>query len=162
MKNILTLNLFLCLIILFGCSATEETQKEEGQKEIYVFDDVEELDTLKNQPAIEAVDSARTIVQTKQDTLTESKVKPDSIAESKNPEYIIQVGAFSTKERAEQFIKENQIKTEFQLKLSFSEQVHLHVIQLAPFITREDAEAARDRLLGIPAFKGAFIITKYY
>ncbi len=162
MKNILALNLLLCLLILTGCSATEQSQKDEGQQEIYVFDDVEKLDTLQNQPGIEAVDSVETIVQTKPDTLIEAKVKPDSTLENKNPDYIVQVGAFSTKERAEQFIKENQGKTEFQLRLSFSEQVHLHVIQLAPFRSREDAETARDKLLGIPAFKGTFIITKYY
>lgn len=152
-KDRFLLILFLGFAV-FGCSASEETSENAAQKlpEILVFEEVEKTDTtlikedsLKNQ-------ISEPIIDEKTETDTIKTIDKQFI-------YIIQVGAFSTIERADAFIKENQQKINNKMVISFNEQTKLYTVQLTPFNEREDADQIRSSIKQIPAFKDAFIIT---
>lgn len=141
---------FLTLILFFACSGSQETTKtEEEQKpkenEIYIFDDVPtEKDTIVS------------------NDMTETEV--DSFENQSNYSnyeysYYVQVGAYSTKARANSFVEENSSKTTYQLSISFSTDVNLWVIQLPPFKTREEAEKVRNEFWENNTFPDAFILT---
>lgn len=134
------------LIIFFqGCVSSEYTTETENKKEdeIYVFDDVSKIDT--------------SLVQNDIDSLKEDKIK-----ESKPTQlikYTVQVGAFSSKERAELFISQQQNKTSFPLKIVFLEDKKLYSVQIPPYSTKEEADKIRDILKNFPSFKDAFTLT---
>ena len=136
--------LILLLIIQFlGCSSSTESTKDNSQnngQEIYVFDDVVNNDTLANKS-----DSINVV----------PSVQPDSTSE-----FIVQVGAFTTRNKAEKFVSLNQSKIENRMKISYSDSVKLFVVQLPAFSTRSKAEAVRDKLWKTQTFNDAFIITK--
>lgn len=145
---------FICVLILtfsFACTPSKETEVQTDDKEIYVFDDVEKFDTasveIKNETQIpETADSL--------------SIPENEEAQPVEKSYLIQVGAFTTKERAEIFVRENQNKTDYTLNISFNEQVQLFVVQLQPFESREEAERIKNEIRAVPAFKGAFIVTR--
>lgn len=151
-------NRFLLIILLgvsvFGCSASEETSQNTTKKlpEILVFEEVEKTDTtlikkdtLMNEIPVQSIDE---------------KIETDTIKTiDKQLKYVIQVGAFSTIERADTFIKENQQKINNKMVISFNQQTKLYAVQLTPFNEREDADQIRNSIKQIPAFKDAFIIT---
>ncbi|MCF6270816.1 MAG: SPOR domain-containing protein [Melioribacteraceae bacterium] len=136
--------LFVSLFYIVGCSATKETDKDTASEtqSVYVFDDITTTDTLST--AAEEV------------PVTEvSKVEEESSAFEF---YIVQLGAFSTLEKAETFVNSTKDKTDYELNIHYSEKVNLHVVQLTPFRSREKADEVRDELRNIPEFNGAFIV----
>ncbi len=147
-----SINYFLILLTIafYSCSASEETtqQKEKKEPDVYIFDDIQKdavniNDTTKAIPSVEEV-----------------KVEPVKIEPTVNvKKFIIQLGAFTSKERAEAFINENKSKTELVMNIIYREQIKLFAVQLPPFATREEAEKTRNNLWQIPSFKDAFIIT---
>ncbi|MBZ0178216.1 MAG: SPOR domain-containing protein [Melioribacteraceae bacterium] len=139
MKNsTITLLLFL-MITAISCSSSEESTTEDSSKQdIYVFDDISNYE-------IETVDEG-------QDSDTDEMGKSTG-------NFIVQVGAFSSEERAKRFVLENQTKTDWKMSISFSTTVRLYVVQLPPFTTRTEAEKVRNLLWQNDAFRDAFIIT---
>ena len=131
-----------------GCSTTQQTTDDESKKQpdIYVFDDVDKVDSLKT--------TADTTVIEPTELAQRAVVLPE-----KTLKFIVQVGAFSTKERAESFVSENQSKLDLKMAISFNESTQLQVVQLPPFSTRESAEEYRNKIWKIPVFRDAFIIT---
>lgn len=155
MKRINSL-FFLLALIFFACSSAEQTTQQSQKKEpdVYVFDDVSKNDSTKNEPA-KAIPQ-----QPVQDKTEKKEITPPAAQQQQaGKKFIVQLGAFSTKERAETFVKENQNKTELVMNISFNSQKQFFVVQLSPFSSREEAEKARSILWQLPAFKGAFIIT---
>jgi len=148
MKNIL---MIAVSVLIFACSASQETSETEQGKEpdIYVFDDVDKVDS--------------TIINNVSPVPPEEKIQP-AVADNENKntieEYIVQLGAFSTKSRAERFITENQNKVNLAMNVSFNSETNLFVVQLPPLDNREDAEKLRNSIWDIPVFNDAFIITK--
>ena len=144
MKTNLIIILSFTFILFTACSSSEETTTEttqaETQPEVYVFDDVTE-------PA----DSVNEVKET---------IPPEPVVESPAAKYIVQVGAFTTKERAEQFYNENSSKISYPMNISYSDEVKLFVVQLPAFSTREEAEKVRNELWQTSTFKDAFIVTK--
>jgi len=127
-------------ISFVGCSAIQETETKNtaDEKSVYVFDDVTVNDSTNN--------VAEEIVETKP-------------IENKTFEmYIVQVGAFSTREKAELFVTQVKNKTEHELNIIYNVNSNLYVIQLSPFRTREEADKVRDELRTIPELKGTFIV----
>lgn len=112
------------------CSAPQQTQKE---NDVYVFD-----------------------IDTKTETKKE-EIKPIIQEEY---EYIVQIGAFSTKDKAEKYVSENKQFIYWDYKIFYSNQVGLFVIQLNPVTDRSVAEAIRDRCWNEGKLKDAFIITQ--
>lgn len=135
--------LSILFLFLSACSSSGETSTEttqETQPEVYVFDDVTE-------PA----DSINEVKET---------IPAEPVVESTAAKYFVQVGAFTTRERAEQFYNENSSKISYPMNISYSDEVKLFVVQLPAFSTREEAEKVRNELWQTSTFKDAFIVTK--
>ncbi|MEW6506118.1 MAG: SPOR domain-containing protein [Bacteroidota bacterium] len=135
-----------------------ETQNEKGtgEPEYYLFDDVEITDSLINYSSIKSeliIDSA---IQ-KNDKSIGQLING---AEKKLEKYIIQLGAFSSKERADSFVKDNKDKISFPMSIIYKQQSNLYVVQIPPFKERTEAELVRNALWKVISFKDAFIITE--
>ncbi len=142
-------NLFLFLIYSFlfiSCTSTEESIKQEQSKEeVYVFDDVNKVDTTK------------VIADSKKESISDTKIeKTAPVIPNVVNMFAIQFGAYSTKDRAEQFVKENQLKTSVVMTISINTITKLFVIQSPAYTTKEEADKVRDALRNMPAFKDSF------
>ncbi|MFC2135117.1 SPOR domain-containing protein [Bacteroidota bacterium] len=156
MRIIINISIYAICIVLTGCATSQQTTNtnKDGEQEIYVFDDAGISDTTNITEAvvdsvdtIEFVDSVDTAALIIEDTVPELPVQ-----------FIVQVGAFTTIERAQKFVDENQSKINWQMSISYSEKVRLHVVQLPPFSTRSEAEFVRNQLWQSEYFKDAFIV----
>jgi len=139
MKNF-TFLIILLFSVFWGCSSTKETAKDDSNKntqEIYVFDDVVNEDTLSTQ----------------KDSLNSENI-------ISNEKFIVQVGAFSSMDKAEKFVKLNQSQIDWKMKITFSSSVNYYVVQLPAFSSRSEAEKVRDQLWKTKIFNDAFILTK--
>ncbi|GAB6283417.1 MAG: hypothetical protein STSR0008_21840 [Ignavibacterium sp.] len=132
---ILSISLFL-----FSCSSTKEEVKEENQNDVYVFDEVPN-DSL-NTEQIE-------------------KVGEEVSINSKSFWYVVQIGAFTTEEKANNFADYSREKLNREIDISFSNDVGLFVVQLKPFQTRKEAETVRNQVWQMSDYKDAFILTIY-
>jgi len=140
MKPLLSILISVILIVFFtACSSTEETVKteQEEQPEIYIFDDV--TDTM--------------------DT-TETVVEQPVVQDSRTTKYYVQVGAFTTKGRADEFVKLKSPQTTYQLNITYSEEVKLYVVRIPAFSTRAEAEKVRNEFWQSGLFNDAFIVTQ--
>ncbi len=145
------------VFILFGlifsaCSSTQQTAEQKGKEdEIYVFDDAnvkQGKDTLK---------ATETFIP-KEETKKAEQLPAKEMPVLKGMNYIVQLGAFSSKEKAEKFVLENKGKLEYEMHISYREAVKLFVVQIPPFSTREEAEKVRNKLWENASFKDAFIL----
>lgn len=146
---------FLILIFTAACSTTQQSVEtgDQNKPEIYIFDDVEKVDSN-----LVSDDSIKT--KNENPPVLESQQIVDSMnVKQKITKYIVQVGAFSTKQRAEKFVSENQSKINLKMNIGFNNQTNLFVVQLPFFDNRESAENYRNNIWQIPVFKDAFIIT---
>ena len=141
-------------LLLFACSSSEQTTQENQKKEpqVYVFDDVSKVDTTKTDTT--KVETKEVQLPVQEEQKTEVQPTPEIIEK-----FIVQVGAYSTKEKAQAFVNENQAKIQQKMEISFSEKVQLFVVQLPPFPKYEDAEKVKDNIRQMPAYKDAFIVT---
>lgn len=139
MKNFTTTFLIFLIITAIGCSSTKEsTTEDSNEQDIYVFDDISNYDL---------------------ETMDENQNSEMDESEKSAGNFIVQVGAFSSEERAKRFVLENQTKTDWKMSISYSNTVRLYVVQLPPFSTRTEAERVRNILWQNDAFRDAFIIT---
>ena len=74
-------------------------------------------------------------------------------------EFYVQIGAFTSQDRADKFVKENQSKLNYNMDISFSNEVKLWVVRLPVFASREEAEKVRNDLWNSGDFDDAFIVT---
>ena len=149
MKNKIFFCTALAIISLFfpACSSVQQTSEKERQKNnsgevkdsLYVFDQASVKDTAQNaalQPKPEVQNTEVTF-------------------------YLIQIGAFSTKESANEFADSSRTKIQNEITVSFKSDVNLYVVQLAEHYTSHDeAEKERDILWKIPEFKDAWIVSE--
>ncbi len=137
------MNKFLVLIVLAysfylaGCAAFQETQTTDtGKDSVYVFDSVPDT-SAEEIPALEYPDMGMTY-------------------------YVVQIGAFTTKDRAQRFAQESKQLLPFDVKTSFSRQNNLYVVQLSHYYTsRQEAEDVRNNLWKKDKFRDAWILTIY-
>jgi cell division protein FtsN len=126
---------FLVLIFSFiSCSSSIEETREEGvdKEDTYVFDDAPE---------------------------SESEDENESL-DSEGSYFLIQIGAFTDKQRAEQFADESKKLLGREIKVSYSSDVNLFVVQLnKKFNTKEEAESVRKQIRENEEFKDAWITT---
>lgn len=142
MKKIIFFSLSFIFLIFIRCSSSEETtQSEQDQKEpeIYVFDDITDP------------------VDTNQVEDVSQPPQADVIATT---QYYVQVGAFTSQSRADQFVKEKASKTSFQLNITYSEEVRLFVVRLPAFSLKNEAEKVRNEFWQSGLFNDAFIVTQ--
>lgn len=138
MRKLFLLLVSFSVVFYIGCSSSEEQTKNESeneiQKEEYVFDN--------------AVG----------DTIIPAEVKIETPVAESVKKYIVQLGAFTTKARADEraaFAKKKLVK---EIVVSFSEEFKLYVVQLKPFATEAEARTARNELWNSKDFKDAFIV----
>jgi cell division septation protein DedD len=140
MKNyFFTLISLTCAITLIfsACSSQKETIKETPPEDIYVFDELPEDDT----PVV-------------------YEELPPASSGALSKYYIVQVGAFTTRDKAENFAAEAKAKLKHEVSINYSSEVNLFVVQLEPsFADRKDAEAKRNQLWKLKDFKDAWILT---
>jgi hypothetical protein len=75
---------------------------------------------------------------------------------------VVQIGAFTTKANAEKFAEESKAELPYNVKISFSKQNNLYVVQLKDYYTaRSEAEKIRDDLRQNDKFRDAWILTIY-
>jgi hypothetical protein len=136
-----TLYSFLPLLLIFilsSCSSSEQTTvktETPGEDSVYIFDEVPQDST----PVIPAEDPA---------------------VNTPSTYYIVQIGAFTTKEKAEAFAETSKEKINRELIIIYSNSVNLFVVQLTElFSTRAEAESVRNELWKMPDFKDAWILT---
>ena len=150
------------LLITQACSSSQEVSKEDNNQkdEIYVFDDAVVDTTYKEDPSIEERDEVNnldTLAGQEQIIQEDENIQPNEEATAKY--FIVQVGAFSTKEKAEKFVQETSNFIDFEMSINYSGDVNLFVVWLPQFKTREEAESVRDNLWTKDKFRDAFIIT---
>ncbi len=138
-KYLLSFLLFIALI-LNSCSSTKEEVKEENKNDVYVFDEIP-TDSL-NTEQIERVGEEVSI-------------------NSKTFRYVVQIGAFTTEDKANEFADYSRNKLNREIDFTFSNDVGLFVVQLKPFPTRKEAETIRNQLWQMTDYEDAFILTIY-
>lgn len=148
--------LLIPFAFLFACTSAEQTTEQSGTKssEVYVFDDVkkaEEPKTVETQKIEEPKAEIKPEL-----TKVETKVD-DPVLSVKN--FTIQIGAFTTKDRAETFVKEHQSKTSLPLNIFLNGATNLFVVQVPPYKTKEEADLIRDNLRKFAPFKDAFTVS---
>lgn len=133
MKKIMFLTIaFSFLLIFFSCTPAEETTKKE---EVYIFDEIPEEKTITPPPTGEYPTLAETY-------------------------FVVQIGAFTTKDRAENFAEKSRKKLLNEISITYSESVKLYVVQIVPFYrSRQEAEIVRNNLRQMTDFNDAWIVT---
>ena len=137
MYKIFLLLISFSIFVVTGCSSSNEQTKDENeiQKEEYVFD-------------ASGVDSTTHPVAVQTDVpKTESSKK-----------FIVQIGAFTTKDRAEEKASDAKRKLSREVIVSYSDEFKLYVVQLLPFATKAEAESVKKRLWVSKDYKDAFIV----
>jgi len=148
MKKLFLVIIGLLAFLLFSCSMLKKVSKEQVTKKdsTYVFDNVAVVDSIP-----------KTIVIAKKDT---AKIfSPVQNKKIKSAEYFVQLGAFTTKILAEKFVKNNQHRTSFLIKISFNKKVNLYVVRLPVFQNYNEAKRVRDKFWKKKLFNDAFIVT---
>ncbi len=127
--------LFMSSMFLFSCSAIQESESDNSDKNesVYIFDDISVKDSTEN--------------------IAEEIPEPTKKIEM----YIVQVGAFSTLDKAETFVSRVKNKINYELNIHLRDSDNLQVVQLPPFRTREKAVEVKDELRKIKEFEGTFI-----
>ena len=123
----------LFLVCLIGCSSSEEASNKDEKSEedeVYVFDEVPMEDKPLN--------------ETESPEITRS--------------YVIQIGAFSSKEHADKFAKESTILLSEETDVEFNEQNSMYVVILNKvFNSREAALYERNKLWQFDQFRDAWL-----
>lgn len=131
---------FVAISILFvACSATEETQKEgeEKKQEVYVFDEI----------------PTDTLVVSKEEE-TKDTTPPTQTAGL----YYVQIGAFTTQQKADEFSASATKILKKQLAVSFNKDSTLYVVRLNPVATKDEADKLRDEVKMFKEFLDAFVV----
>lgn len=125
------------LLALFAaaCSSSQESQKEEETPPL-IIEPKEEPDTLYIEES--------------------ASEEPPPLA---NTLYVVQIGAYTTLERAEQFAAKSREFLSKEVIVNYNEDTELFVVQLTPVSDRQEAERLRDNLWESEDFKDAFIVT---
>jgi len=125
---------FLNLLFLFiGCSALQPKTDDEDQ--VYIFDKVPEENTIE-------------VPKTGEDP------KPNTAY------YIVQIGAYTSEEKANEFAEISRTKTNYKCSVVYSENLQLHLVQIIPFFkSRTEAEEVRNNLWKLTEFVDAWIVT---
>lgn len=131
-KFISIVYLFTIFIINFGCTSSQQVSENES---IYVFDE------QKNDEKIDVK-------------------KGGKFPDIDETYFVVQIGAFTTKERAEKFAEMSKSKIERDIIVTYSENNNLYLVQLTPFYKlRQEAELVRDELKVMPEFSDVWIVT---
>ena len=137
MKTLILFFLFLLLISVFfiSCSSSEETQvnkQETVEDTVYIFDEVPPEDLFKfESPAQQSIDV-----------------------------YVIQIGAFSSIDRAKDFAEQSRARLNKEIKVEYKPDKNLYVVWIyPPFQDKESAIGYRSDIQKTGEFGDAWITT---
>ncbi len=133
MKILSVLSAFLLLLLISGCGSSQETTQIEIEED-YVFDEVPP------------------------DSFNLPEPELPTISHTPQTYFIVQIGAFTTLEAAEEFAVMSMQKLDQDVHFGYSQAVGLFIVQLTPFETRKEAEQVRNQLWKTQDFKDAFIL----
>lgn len=156
MKNILlilVLLLSLSACSIFQSSDDEDEKAKADAEEVYVFDEVDNAKKSKD------IDDVKKDVDNTFDDDSDDNEKTD-IKPTTQHGYYLQLGAFSTKSRAEQYIKENESKVPFKLSIVYNNVNSLYTVRSSAYNTKSEAQMVREGFWKQNMFKDAFIVTE--
>lgn len=123
----------LIMISLFGCTTLH--QETDEQKQVYIFDEVPEEKTIE-------------------------APKTGEYPDIKETYFVVQVGAYTSEEKANSFAEMSRNKTNYKFSVVFSENLNLYLVQVIPFFkSRTEAEEVRNNLWRVTEFVDAWILT---
>jgi len=135
MKYYLIHSLLLISAYFFisGCSTSQQSAEEE--KQIYIFDEVPEEKTIEVPTTGE-------------------------YPSLKEAYYVVQIGAFTTEDKAQAFAELSRGKTNYKYSVIYGESTKLYLVQVIPFFkSRTEAEEVRNNLWKLTEFVDAWIVT---
>jgi len=141
MKKLIGLIFSLVVILVLSSCSNKDVTKEETPKKdsTYVFDQV-------------PVDSVKKLM-TPADGLSTGVVVPAT-------KYTVQMGAFTTKEKADAFTAVAKKKLNLDMTIKFSSEVNLFVVQVnPPYSTKSEAEKEKDNIKQVQEYKDAWVVT---
>ena len=135
MKNHLKLFLLIVPLLLFAlsCSSSQETKIEKHETDsLYIFDEVPPEDIYKfESPVQQSFDV-----------------------------FVVQIGAFSSLERAKEFAEESRLTLLKDIKVEYVQKKNLYVVWVhPPFESKTEAESFRNDIRLRQEFKDAWIVT---
>ncbi|GAB1348415.1 hypothetical protein MASR1M107_06270 [Ignavibacteriales bacterium] len=134
-KKMIQVSIFLFTVAIFAssCSSVSEEKKDES---VVVSNQLDTIKSVDNMPSVD------------------SKVEvPKSYL------YVVQIGAYSTFEKAKKFRESIKNKINEEIFVSFDKRTSLYVVRLKPREKRSDAEEIRTKLRATKEFADAFILT---
>jgi len=128
-----SLLLISAYIFISGCSTSQQSAEEE--KQIYIFDEVPEEKTIEVPTTGE-------------------------YPSLKEAYYVVQIGAFTTEDKAQAFAELSRSKTNYKYSVIYGESTKLYLVQVIPFFkSRNEAEEVRNNLWRLTEFVDAWIVT---
>jgi|WetSurMetagenome_2_1015567.scaffolds.fasta_scaffold997933_1 cell division septation protein DedD len=129
---------FTVILMLPSCASKEVTKDNTSPKDsVYVFD------------------------QVVTDTVKQKIPPPVESSTIRTPYYLIQLGAFSTRDKAESFSELAKTKMNYDLTIKLNDAKGLYVVQLSPpFTSRSEAEKVRDQIKQIYEYRDVWIVTE--
>jgi cell division septation protein DedD len=132
-KLFLTSSLIIVINFLFGCSTLQ--QGNDNEKQVYIFDEVPEEKTIE-------------------------APKTGEYPNLNNAYYVVQIGAYTTEDKAQSFAQIGRTKTNYKCSVVYSDNLKLYLVQIIPFFkNREEAEQVRDNLKQLADFYDVWILT---
>ncbi len=125
--------LFITSFFLASCSTVEEEKKDEKPVS------ENQIDTIKSVETTPTVDN--------------------KVEVPKSYFYVVQIGAYSTFEKAKKFRASVKSKINEEIFVSFDKRTSLYVVRLKPRDSRQEAEELRAKLRAQKEFSDAFILT---
>ena len=134
MMKILVVSFLIFMVSLFlGCTASQ--QNADNEKQVYIFDEVPEEKTIEPSKTGEY---------------------PNTVSSY----YVVQIGAFTTEEKADTFAEISRTKTNYKSSVVYNENLKLWLVQIIPFFkSRTEAEEVRNNLWKLQEFVDAWIVT---
>lgn len=132
MRCIKLVLLISILSLMSSCSSSEKEVQQQKTDDKYFFDEIPPEDFVTFETPVEKADE----------------------------EYIVQIGAFSSFEKAKQFADFSRVKLQKDIKVNFNERNNLYVVQIhPPFRSRTEAELYRNELWKIEDYDDAWVVT---
>lgn len=163
MKFLITiiLSLFIVSCSIFKGSEKDENITDEKVEDVYVFDEVtdtknEQEDTKELNEKVDSllVDNAEKAKQNTNDVDEELSKTYDGDV------FYLQLGAFTTLERAEQFKNKVDSKVPFKLSIIFNTKNSLYTVRSSPFSTKQEVQEIKDEFWKKNMFLDAFIVSE--
>jgi cell division protein FtsN len=128
----------MSFLFIIGCSSSQDTSDQNNEfppDSVYVFDEVPTDENTKPQPPPPPVPTVR-----------------------KSVYYTVQIGAFTSQPKADEFANLSRKKLNKEVIVSYGSDVNLWVVQLNPVNSKQEAEKTRNELWKIKEYTDSFIV----